>query len=741
MTTGPLDVPDVQDSNPSDAVPAPSIPMPTRSRSWFLSMRLLLLLLLGIATPLLVTTNYGASAYTTYITLRTHGASGIQHLLNVKALFTGTTDYASNVVDSNKLLLAGKEFAAARQDFELVHSLIDHAVVIQTVTQFSQQYRSQVVTADAASQIGIDVATIGQELTATATALAPVLRGPLLQDSATPLLTSARLATIRSTLNTILPLLDDIQAQRPFLSVDALPVNAHQREQIVQLMQLLPQVRTVLVQGRDLLDPLGWLLGVNGQRTFLVQTMDRSELRPTGGFTGQYGELQIKNGRVAPFTLKDIALLEYTDSSTTAGQLAPEAYRSWWPFANWGLRDSNLSADFPTSARLAIDQYQSEVHRNVDGIIVFTPFLIAHMLQVLGPITLPTYHETITAQNLEARLHYYQLDNTGIRKEEIIEHIPDSPADPAIARKLFTALVARTLIDRVRHASPTQLLALGQQMFSDLKTKDVQIYVSDAQLEGWLMQHGYAAQVDRSAAHDGLYVVQANVSASKASQYVQTIIHDTVSLDAGGGATHVMQLHLVYNQTGPVYGLDTYRDYVRIYVPSSAKFLWGDGFDSGTALCGGPLAACPLTHIYPHDELLCPAGQYFAGAAAPMLDDPYDGQWHPLDTVGPPTNFASDETGRAMFGGFVIVPKNCTATLTLSWYVPPASYHPYSLLVQRQAGTFPELGVTILSAPDACGTLNARAVHVDHILTQDETFSADTSSKPHATQCYAQPDV
>lgn len=735
------------DAPPTTVVPGsvtgnrslPSFVMRREASSRLVSLGLLLLLSLSIATPLAATVGYGVNAYVTYTALRAHGASGIQHLLNVKTLFTGRSAHLSDALDTNRLSLAGREFAAARHEFEVVRSLIDHTEVIQTITQFLPQYRSQVATARAASQIGIDIADIGQDLTTTATTLAPTFRGPLLEYSRTPLITSGTLATVGSAIDTVLPLVDDIQKQIPSLSIDALPVSAHQRGQVLQLIQLLPQVRTALAQGRDLLSSIGWFLGVDGPRTFLVQTMDRSELRPTGGFTGQYGELQIDGGRVAPFSLKDIALLEYADNNPTADQLAPEEYRSWWPFANWGLRDSNLSADFPTSAQFAITQYQRDVGQRVDGVILFTPFLIARILQVLGPITLPAYNETITAQNLEARLHYYQLDNEGIHKEEIIEHIPDTPDGSALARKRFTALLAHTLIDRVRHASPTELLELGQQALSDLKTKDIQIYVQNTPLEEFLMQYGYAAQVDRSTSHDGLYVVQANVSASKASQYVKTSIHDTVSLDATGGATHTMQLRLVYNQIGPVYGLDTYRDYMRVYVPPSAQFLWGDGFDSGKPLCGGPLPACQPTHVYPRDELLCPPGQYSAGVAAPMLGDPYAGLLHPLDTVGPPTNFTSDEHGRAMFAGFVVVPKNCMITVTLSWYVPPPGPQPYNLLIQRQAGTFPELDLTILPTPVGCTALNVQGMHTDRILTEDATFSLRTDSSSKPAHCYSQP--
>src|SRR2546429_9867907 len=179
-------------------------------------------------------------------------------------------------------------------------------------------------------------------------------------------------------------------------------------------MQVVAQAQTDLVQVSDLLDAAGWMLGVNEPRTFLVQTMDRGELRPTGGFTGQYGELSIKGGRMAPFSLRDISLVEYVDNSPTLGQLALPQYRSWWPFANWGLRDSNLSADFPTSAQIAIKKYKSEVGHNVDGVILFTPFLVQHVLQVIGPMHIGGSNDTISAQNFEERMRYNHPHRSGL---------------------------------------------------------------------------------------------------------------------------------------------------------------------------------------------------------------------------------------------------------------------------------------------------------------------------------------
>lgn len=706
-----------------------------------IALLLLALLLVGIAIPVIEGAAYGIQTYTT---LRSRAASGVQHLLNVKMLFStsktgGSTALStSKLLDTNTLLQANKELGAARSDFVQVQALIDHASFIPLVEQYAPQYRPQITSARAASRVGEDVANMGQVLIKTALTLAPSLRGPLLNTSNTPLITADNLTLIGTTIDGILPYVNDIQQQSQQMSLSALPVSDHQRQQVQQLLQLLPQAKSILTQSRSYLDAMGWLLGVDGQRTFLVQTMDRGELRPTGGFTGQYGELHITGGRLAPFSLRDISLVEYADNSPTTDHLAPAAYRSWWPFANWGLRDSNLSANFPTSAQIAINQYKLETHRQVDGVILFTPFLIEHVLRVTGPIRIPAYNETITSQNLEARLHYYQLDNAGIAKQSSISGSNTATSD----RKQFTSLVARTLMDNLRHSSPTTLLAIGQQMLHDLQTKDLQVYFSNTQLEGLLTQQGYAAQVDRSTTHDGLYIVQANVSASKASQYVKTMIHDTVTLDANGGATHNLQMQLAYTQLNFVYGLDTYRDYVRVYVPQGAKFLGGNGFDTGTPLCGGPLASCGPKSIYAHDEMVCPAGLYFAGASAPMIGDNYAGAWHPLDTIGTPTNFTSDEAGRAMFGGYVVIPKNCTMTVTLSWYVPPIGHGTYNILVQRQAGTFPELDLTLLPTPGDCATSKMQGLHVDRVLGQDTAFALTKTSNPSkGSSCYSQPDV
>lgn len=713
-------------ANNAFGTPRPSIKLSKRRSRLLVAMIVFVLVMPSLAT-MAEMISLSVMAFHTY--------SGVRHLLDVKNIYTGAHGHLTTaLLDPNTLNRAHDDLVAARDELQHVSTMLNQDVVFNGIASVFPQ---QIATVRALAKIGVDAVDMGQKLVQDAQVLAPSLQGNVLAaDNKKPLVTPQVLSIARSTIEYMLPLLSDVQTQTGSLSLNTLPfINDQQREQLAQAILALPQVRTDLAQAHDMMDAIGWLAGADHPRSLLIETMDRAELRPTGGFTGQYGELSIDAGRVAPFSLQNIGLYEENNPTALSnGQLAPAPF-TWWPVGNFGLRDSNLSADFPTSAKLAMQRYQYEFGHQLDGVIVFSPFLIQDILGATGPIVLPQYNETINSQNLEQRLHYYQLDNNGIRKEELVEGVED----PGQARKLFTKHLSQKLMDQLRSAAPDELFAVARTMLHSLRTKNLQIYVTNQAIEDLLVKYNAAALMDRSDKHDGLYVVQANISASKASQYVRTFMHDTITLDAKGGATHVLQMRLAYNQIGPVYGLDTYHDYVRVYVPASSQYLWGDGFEqSDQPYCGAGFGYCPTYDVYHNGDLLCPAGLNDSGYRTATLGDPYD-KVHPLMAVGDPTNMNSDEQGRAMFGGWITIPKNCSATVTLSWYVPPTTQGSYTLDVQRQSSTFFELDLTILSNTGNC---LGSGKHYDNVLGQtDMTFTLKMPTGAGGTACVAQPDA
>ncbi len=607
------------------------------------------------------------------------------------------------LADPAKLTQAHADFEAARADFaQLAVELNSHPALFY-LAGLVPSYARQISEAKAIARAGIDIGALGTEVTATALAIVRALPQNPLSSGDTPLFTPALFSLVQTTLNGTKQLLGDIQAQLAQVDMQDLPVSACQRATFTKALAFLPEAQHLLDEVNTYL-PLGnWLLGIDHPRHFLVQTMDRAELRPGGGFVGQYGVLTINGGRVGSLALQDIAWLDYCGVGTCAALgNRPPAKWSWWPFGNWGVRDANLSADFPTTAKVAIDLFAREGGGHVDGVIDLTPIPIEHILKITGPIVVPDYNETITADNLEQRLHYYQQDPAGIDKEKRI-----SANDHSItARKRFTSLVGRLLQDRIRHLPLSQLLQVARQALDDMRSKDLEVYLSNPDAEALLTKYGLDAAINRASGADTWMAVQANISVNKATQYVQTTERDTVQLDASGGATHSLTMTLDYNKQGDVYGPPTYRDYLRVYAPLGSRLLFGDGF---------------------------------------VQNLPTNSKLTTGFTLGPPTATTSDEPGLAMWGGLILVGPSQRVTITLRWYTPrvaapalpvEAGQPPYTLLVQRQSGTFNTLEVTISPSSRAASAQGTQSASFRGTQSANQSIALPAiASTPCITVC------
>ncbi len=674
-----------------------------RRVSAIMGLAVLAALLIGLLMPL----GAGLATYNAYTNVRGLATDGVNHLLKVKSLLSISKSDPLAALDAPKLQQSQTEFRLAQDDFTQLEQLVNRPDIAGAIQQFAPEYSSKLDMARSLVQVGMDVSRMGDEMIGIALLGTTLVHGSPLATGNTdkPLITPADIAAVEGSMVHALYYISDIRFQMSRVSLKDLPVSAKQRGELASVMTLLPTAQSVIEQVQGMTGLVSWLLGVGQQRRFLVQTMDRGEIRPGGGFTGQYGVLQLSNGRMAPFGLHDVVELDYAGNLYGYGRPTPALYKSWMNFGNWGLRDSNLSADFPTNAQTAMQIFQDEGGGPVDGDIAFTPTFISHILNTTGPIRVAEYNDTITSKNLEDKLHYYQQNATAIAIQT--QHTHSTKKD---VRKAFTFLVGKLLLERVRHLSVKQLISLAKGAVKDIQSRDLEIYFANPVAEDWLVKHGLSGATSTYAQQDGFMVVQANISISKASQYVHTTLHDNVTLDTQGGARHDLTITLDYQQTGPVYGFDTYADYIRVYGPPGARFLSGDGFDTGHALCQpsstkkpgntanpanggtGTVGCGQYNSNPPGSTRYCPSGNY-------SLGDRYKGVPWPIDSLGAPTQLHSDLPGRSMWGGMTETPKNCTSTFSVSWYVPhevkKGDPNPYTLLVQKQGGYVPTLQLSI----------------------------------------------
>ena len=593
---------------------------------------------------------------------------------------TSATKKTSLIPDAATIAAVQQDLKAAQTDFANLRDRLDHPDWVLSLAGNLPVANGDIATAQALAYVGYDIATMGLILLGSVQPLLTRLHAAKsLTSGETQLLTQADITGIQHGIDSALVYFGDAQTRLNGVNINNLPLKASQKALFASIMPELPCIHSAFLYGRDLVGAVGWALGVDQPRSFLVQTLDRAELRPSGGFTGDWGLLTFNEGKLGPFSLHDVNYIDYGGNGYIFGNRPPSQY-SWWPFANWGLRDSNLSADFPTNAKLVLSVFHKENGPAVDGLIDISPVVIEHVLAVTGPLYVPLYNETITASNLEDRLHYYQQDPAGIAREQALQPNDTSTS----ARKRFTQLVGQLLQKRVKQLPTSELLPLARQLFADLRNHDLEVYFTNPTLENLLTRLHADGAVDETPNVDGWYFTQANVSVAKSTPFVKVVEKDDVTLDSKGGATHSLTITMAYDPTGNVYGYATYRDYVRIYTPPDTRLISADGFDTGQALCWAPpswdgkvskpklFASVPNCSAdpYPNGELVCPAGAYGPGNQAPTItgSDGYT-PWD-LDQLGAPPNTHSDLPGRNMWGGYVVIPPLCTETLTLTWYSP-----------------------------------------------------------------------
>ncbi|HLQ30950.1 MAG TPA: DUF4012 domain-containing protein [Ktedonobacteraceae bacterium] len=585
---------------------------------------LIALLLLGILGSLFSFAGY--SIYSTYSgeyhQYLSYAQAGIQHLQTAESLLAALPH---NPLDANSVVKAQKEFIAASNELVLLDNALKSVPNIDTyIPVYGEKLRAALevlpvaLEATQAGKIGCDVLNL----------LISRFHDPTNVNSQG--LTMADMTTIRNDFQQVEAIFYQLIDQVNHLSPSDAQLDPRVGKLMTSFHTYLPAILSSLDDTDKLLAILPAILGIGKPSSYLIEVLDSTELRPGGGFIGNYGVLTLTNGRETDAHITDVDLLDRPFEAAGHVIPFPSAYQ-WFDISpgSWSLRDTNLDADFPTVARYSQQNYKREGGTGTfQGVMAITPVLIQQMLGITGPINVPEYHEIITAQNLIARIHYHQL-----AASEGVDTIVASDGKSS-QRKHFTALLAEHFLDRIHELGSSALPKLVQLMISSLHTKDLQVYLNNSVAESYLQRFHIDASI-QSPPGDSLFVVDANIAADKANPYIVDTLNDSVTIDSQGNAIHQTTLTYAWKIPGPVYGTGPYRDYIRIYAPPGSILHEESGFQSrGT----------------------------------------------------------SKAFGRTVWAGFFTLNFGQTRTITLQWSVPHAAikgahgWH-YQYLLQRQAGT------------------------------------------------------
>ncbi len=631
-----------------------------------------------VATILLCVVSPTAAALAQYNQAR----SGLQHIKNAQA---DLTYIAAHPFDTARINHARTEFMGAEHDFSQVGGaigLIPGPLTAIPALGGAQRLLPIAAKAAQAGVLGCDALTI----------LATKLKDPL--NPSPNGLTASDIATISAKYTQIRALVADILSQVGTLRPSDLTLDSRLGPALATLKDKLPQIQQALDDGQTLLSLAPVLLGVDKPATYLVEVLDSTELRAAGGFIGNFGQLTMTGGHLNGLNIKDVDILDASFRSGPKIIPLPAGYE-WFADAStrWGFRDSNLDADFPTSAQYGEQLYKLEGGAGeLQGVVAVTPWMVRSALRITGPVDVPEFNETVTADNMVDQIHKYQLTNGITRK-------PIDPNSGTSERKAFTGYLFKHFMQKVKDQSAQDMGKFTKLLLDSLHSKDVQVYLNSKDAETILRRYHFAGAIEAPDKGDSLLVADTNIYASKINYFLQNTIRDQVTLDANGTATHKMTLNYVWPpdpdtlvQSFPYGYPRLYISYLRVYAPPNAQLL---------------------------------------GQSAVQPQNP---GWQ--GAVASKQNF-----GRAEWGGKVYVSYGTSPNVTLTWSVPHAATQSgqswqYTSLIQRQAGytyaldyslTLPSCAKVVGAPPSGFTAPSAQSMALKQPLAQDVSFTVNYS--------------
>jgi nucleoside-diphosphate-sugar epimerase len=333
------------------------------------------------------------------------------------------------------------------------------------------------------------------------------------------------------------------------------------------------------------------IIGLAGDKRYLILFQNSNELRPTGGFLGSYAVVELKNGRISKIDIDDIYNPDgqLKLSKANADVTAPEALKQALNEEVLYIRNANWNPSFPASSQVINNLFKLVDGRSFDGIIALDLYFTRDLLSVIGPVYLTAYDEEIRVDNMYERAQF---------------HSDFDFKEGVSAKKAFMTLLGGKMLESVFSLPQDKIPALLGVLYSSLEQKHILVDLYGTHLSKYLGEKGWdGSLLDASAESDYLYVVNANVGGTKSNYYVKNDINYAVSSKTSDGVMRG-ELELTYENTqqnadwpgGP------YKNYVRVLVQDGSKltgaFVMGEQDAVATQTPSDVMGATSGTDIF-----------------------------------------------------------------------------------------------------------------------------------------------
>lgn len=322
------------------------------------------------------------------------------------------------------------------------------------------------------------------------------------------------LAAIEEKIDQALAYMEDSIARFEDMDMGVLKAVLNQ-EQYGYLMELQDGVYTLndlLAEIKQNVHPLSIFLGDRYPHRVLILLQNNNEIRPTGGFIGSLGFVDFNDGQIENITVRDVY-----DFDGIGVQREPHPEIALIAGNDWGIRDSNTSPHFPTSAKQAKQFLEEAKGPGVDSVIAIDLEVIRDIMHATGPLYIKEFDLPLNAGNFDLILSYF------VESKRFGEKTP---------KKILQYFVTYLQDAMLAKLTPEQMIHIALRNIGE---KHIQAYSDDPEVQEWFASLGMSGELPEIAPyHDYLSVVNVSIGGNKSDRFMhQALTHETFIGDDG----------------------------------------------------------------------------------------------------------------------------------------------------------------------------------------------------------------
>lgn len=410
------------------------------------------------------------------------------------------------------------------------------------------------------------------------------------------------------------------------------------REKLKKGLDLFKEVSGYISESKPLLEAAPYLLGIDGDRKYLVLFQNDKELRATGGFITAYSIMKVSNAKFEPVSSDDIYNLDakYKPNLPAPQPIVDLIKGPYILSQNIRLRDINYSPDYKEAMDLFSTEAKKVGVKDIDGIISVDTGLLVNLLDAIGEIGVPGFGNFSTKVEPKCNCPQviYELESFADVEGPIIwdpltGKIILRPPNSDNRKKIIGPLM-NSILANVFGSTKDKLPKIIEAGFKSVTEKHVLFYLFDESAQKAVEGFGIAGRVEDFNG-DYLYINDSNLGGRKSNLYVKQEVEQEITTLKDGTIEKTLTITYKNPEKHDGWLNSVLPNWVRVYVPEGSKLVDVEG-----------------------------------------LEKEYD---------------TTDELGKTVFSGYFKLRPEGVSKVTFKYTLPFKKPSDYRLMIQKQPGT------------------------------------------------------